>query len=51
MDRNYEQELMAFTLAYAQPEEIDHLGWSWATQLATARDVQAAEQLRMDCEG
>lgn len=45
------QELMFFTLIYVQVEEIENLGWAWAADLAAKRDKQAAEQLRLDCEG
>ena len=48
---DYIQELMSFTRIYVQPEEIEALGQVRATELATKRDVLAAEQLRLDCEG
>ena len=47
----YQQELFKFTLIYCTDQEIDALGEVRAAELATERDKQAAEQLRIDCEG
>jgi hypothetical protein len=47
----YTQEIFKFMLIYCTTEEIETLGEVRAAELATKRDEQAAEQLRLDCEG
>jgi hypothetical protein len=51
MDKKQEREIMAVTRLYCTDEEIEALGWTPAAMLATARDITAAESLRLDCEG
>jgi hypothetical protein len=51
MESRYMREIAAFTRIYCTDKEIKVLGQVQAAALAANRDAQAAEALRLDCEG